>query len=119
MARMRTGKQVRLTQEEKQALKTEKEIEREIFESKNMGKYILLYPLSENTKEQLKNEQLAKGIMNEENEVIPDQWVPQHTDNSFEIPVENTLSAKPDSEVKTKLSKKKSVEDTFDGDIYK
>jgi len=72
---MRTGKQTRMTAEERQKLKEEKEIEREKFESEHMGKYILLYPLNDKLKNNLKNEYLGKEIISEENEVIPNQSI--------------------------------------------
>ena len=63
MSRMLTGKQVKMTPEEKQKFKEEKELEREIFESKNMGKYVMLYPLSEQLKKSLLIEFLGDDIV--------------------------------------------------------
>ena len=65
---MLTGKQVKMTPEEKQKFKEEKELEREIFESKNMGKYVMLYPLSEQLKKSLLIEFLGDDIVRWEQE---------------------------------------------------
>lgn len=123
MARMRTGKQTRMTQEEKQKLKEEKEIEREKFESKNMGKYILLYPLNQKLKESLKMDYLGKEIINDENEVIPNQSILSQTatiekrSEDTTAKTSDTTHTDDDSKQKTKI--KKSVKEVFDGDIYK
>lgn len=71
MERMRTGKQSKLSPEDKAVLKQEKALEREKFESKNMGKYMLLYPLSKKVKQSLKQSCNDK-MDQDENERIPD-----------------------------------------------
>ena len=120
---MRTGKQIRMTQEERQKLKEEKEIEREIFESQNMGKYILLYPLNDKLKEYLKSEYIGKEIIHDDNEVIPDQSILSQV-ATIEKRLEDTTAKGSeevhlDEDTKQKSYKKKQVKEVFDGDIYK
>lgn len=68
MSRMLTGKQVKMTLEEKEKFKEEKELERDLFESKNMGKYVMLYPMNEQIKNAIRIECLGKEIANSEQE---------------------------------------------------
>ena len=124
MSRMRTGKQTRMTVEERQKLKEEKEIEREKFESEHMGKYILLYPLNDKLKNNLKNEYLGKEIISDENEVIPNQSILSQN-ATIEKRSDDTITKIGDAshteeEIKQKSMKKsKQIKEVFDGDIYK
>ena len=82
MARMRTGKQVKLTPEERSIQKAKNEVKREKFESQNMGKYILLYPLSDKIKSTIKakNESESSKLDSKNPDYIPDQSI-MHQEN--------------------------------------
>lgn len=123
---MRTGKQTKLTPEEKIALKIEKESKREKFESENMGKYILLYPLSEKTKEFLKNERASKQEADNNQETISDQTGPSEAviekRTSEQTPKKLRKQTPEALNRKAKILKKKTVkeepEEDDEGDIY-
>lgn len=122
MTRMRTGKQTKLTQEQKLIFKAEKEKEREKFESQNMGKYKLLYPLSSKVKQNIKKAQLEMAEFNRMKDVLPDQE-PLH-DPAIDTPAQNQVSASKSQSAdqntgKSKIAKKKSIKEIDDeGDIY-
>lgn len=117
MARMRTGKQVKLTQEEKIALKIEKEELREKYEAQNMGKYILLYPLSNNLKEKLKAQSQTKVESGKDIDEVPDQQILQEAQVEPRKVRKVSSVQTPESQTKTK-GKKKAKESDDDGDIY-
>lgn len=74
---MHTGKQSKLSAEEKNELKAKMEAERDKYEAENMGKYILLYPLSEKIKTAFKEKQQKEREEKEkeEEEYVPDQSI--------------------------------------------
>lgn len=120
MARMHTGKQNRLTIEEKDLLKEFKQNERDKFESENMGKYMLLYPLSEKVKQTLKEQNKANELLKDEHEIIPDQSIlnPQGVVIN-EIPFKKKEVTVVLKDTKIKLNRKKTIkEPEDDGDIY-
>ena len=108
MSRMLTGKQNRLTLEEKDLVKESKHKERDKFEQNNMGKYILLYPISEKVKKDLVEQNKISEIQNDQSENIPDQLI---LGNEAEVTLEastkkkETINAQKDQ--KSKLNKKK------------
>ena len=114
MARMRTGKQTKLTIEERNEIKLKSEYEREEFERKNMGKYTLLYPLNEKVKSTIlaKNKTEVEQAEEKENDYLPDQLILHEETNDKD---EN--KKKSYKKQNKEISKAKSVE--FDGDIYK
>lgn len=117
MARMRTGKQTKLTIEERNEIKAKNEIEREKFECKNMGKYTLLYPLNEKVKSTIlaKNKAEAEQAEEKENDYLPDQLILREDTSDKE---KDGNKIKKSSKKQTKeVAKAKNVE--FDGDIYK
>lgn len=126
MTRMRTGKQAKLSLEEKVALKSEKEDQREKFESQNMGKYILLYPLSDETKEFLKNEKANKQDIDNYQDTISDQAGPSEAvlekRTSEQTPKKLRKQTPEALNRKAKLLKKKTVkeeaEEDDEGDVY-
>ena len=120
---MLTGKQTKMTPEEKQAFKEKKEIEREIFESKNMGKYVLLYPFSDTMKENYKIEYFGKNSFNNSpywisEPLLSSQFNPQNRKPNF---ISNNLNEEIilDENNKNKSIKNKVNKEIFDGDIYK
>ena len=121
---MRTGKQSKLSPEEKAIIKAEKEVEREKFEAKNMGKFMLLYPLSNKVKEALKEHNKEKVEDNGKADIIPQvDFAPKEC----EVPLDSIITQpKPlrqatpvNKEAKTKASRKKPQKEPEDeGDIY-
>lgn len=114
MERMRTGKQNKMSQEEKAVIKKQREADREKYESENMGKYILLYPLNDRLKESLKSstndQEETKTI-----ELIPDQSILQ----GATIEHRPTVELEQSGESMQKPPKKNSSKDEInDGDIY-
>jgi hypothetical protein len=105
MSRMRTGKQNRLTPEEKIELKAKNEKKRDKYESQNMGKYILLYPLSDKIKSMIKDKNQAETTQNDDKpaDYVPDQSILLETaDGETAKPLEakNKGSKKPPKDVK-------------------
>jgi hypothetical protein len=114
MERMRTGKQNKLSQEEKVIIKKQKEDDREKYETGNMGKYILLYPLNEKLKENLKSSAKANDEA-KTIEMIPDQLILQDAI----VEKRPAVNSEPLAEANQKLPKKNSSKDQIDdGDIY-
>ena len=116
MTRMTTGKQTKLTIEERNEIKLKNEYEREKFECNNMGKYILLYPLNEKVKSTIlaKNKTEAEQAEENKNDYLPDQLILYEETNDKE---KNENKKKSYKKQNKEISKAKSVE--FDGDIYK
>ena len=77
---MRTGKQVKLTLEERTHQKAKNEVKREKFENQHMGKYILLYPLSDKIKSVIKAKNESEQAKTDSNspDYVPDQSIMQN-----------------------------------------
>lgn len=97
--RMRTGKQTKLTPEERNEIKAKNEVEREQFEVKNLGKYIMLYPLSEKIRTKMKAD-YEKLAQIEDNDFVPDQSI-LHNDNDTDEGEKNQKNSKKKSSKKT------------------
>ena len=59
--RMITGKKIKYTPEEKEAIIAEKQQERDEFEKANVGKFRLIYPCEEEPERMENYEKLLKG----------------------------------------------------------
>lgn len=99
LMRMRTGKQTKLTPEERNEIKAKNEVEREQFEVKNLGKYIMLYPLSEKIRTKMKAD-YEKLAQIEDNDFVPDQSI-LHNDNDTDEGEKNQKNSKKKSSKKT------------------
>jgi hypothetical protein len=121
MSRMHTGKQNRLTLEEKDLMKESKQKERDKYEQNNMGKYILLYPISEKVKKDLIEQNKVSEIQNDQSENIPDQSILNtEAEVTLEAAVKKKETMNSQKDQKSKLNKKKTMkeQDNSDGDIY-
>ncbi|CAI2380111.1 unnamed protein product [Moneuplotes crassus] len=111
LTRMRTGKQTKLTLEERETYKKEKEQERVKYEQKNMGKYKLLYPLSEKKKQAFLNKRQEQEQKEKEQQTEIKE-PPKRSESR------SAKSKRRSSVNKMYAIKKKPVKEEDGGDIY-